>query len=250
MNIDLDALFDSAHDHSLAGRYSEAIQDYQAVLQFDPENANAHFDLHLAYRKTGYFKLALQELDEATRLSPNNSDIYDSRAYLCDVLALKKNAPVLQEIVSQLPSDAENRQIFLGLLAYQGEDYLRALTYFENARREHPGEGYIDGYIGRTLIYLGRYAEAQKSLIAATRHEGTRSTELYNLAIAEKNSGNYHAVIQALERAVQLDNNYYKAWIMLASTEWRLGQWRSAWRHFRQAVKCSPQMQPGVEVTV
>lgn len=243
MNISLDALLDSAHNHSLAGRYSEAIQDYQAVLQRDPENANAHYDLHLAYRNTDHLQLALQELEKATRLSPSDSDIYDSRAYLYDVLALRENAPVLQEIVSQLPSDAENRQIFLGLLAYQREDHLQALTHFENALREHPDAGYINGYIGRTLIYLGRDAEAQKALIVATRHDGARSTELYNFAIAEKNLGNYPVAVQALERAVQLDKNYYKAWTMLASTEWRLGHWRSAWRHFQQAIKCSPQMQ-------
>jgi len=243
MNTDLDALFDSAHDHSLAGRHWEAIQDYQAVLQLDPENANAHFDLHLAYFNTDQLRLALQELEEATRLSPNDSDIYASRAYLYDVLALRKNAPVLQEIVSQLPSNADNRQIFLGLLAHQREDYLQALTHFENALRGHPDAGYIDGYIGRTLTYLGRNAEAQKALLVATRHKRARSTEFYNLAIAEKNLGHYPAAVQALERAVQLDKNYHKAWTMLASTEWRLGHWRSAWSHFRQGVKCSPQMQ-------
>ena len=144
---------------------------------------------------------------------------------------------------SQLPSDAENRQIFLGLLAYQRESYQQALTHFENALREHPDAGYINGYIGRTLIYLGRDAEAQKALIVASRHEGARSTELYNLAIANKNLGNYPAAVQALERAVQLDKSYYKAWTMLASTEWRLGHWRSALEALPAGDQCSPQMQ-------
>ena len=243
MNNEIHALLQSAHDHSLAGRYLEAIQDYQAALQRDPEIANAHYDLHLAYRDTDQLKLARQELEVAARLLPGDNDVYVSRAYLYDVLALSKNASVLQEIVSQLPNDAEDRQILLGLLAHQQEDYGQALTHFENALREQPDVGYIQGYIGRTLIHLGRYAEAREALTTVARNERVRSTELYNLAIAERNLRNYAAAVPALERAVQLDETYYKAWTMLTSTEWRLGHWRSAWRHFRQAVKWSPQMQ-------
>ena len=81
MNTELYALLQSAHAHALAGRYLEAIPDYQAALQLDPENANAHFDLHLAYVCTGQLLSAFQELNQAAHLSPNGSYLYDSRAF-------------------------------------------------------------------------------------------------------------------------------------------------------------------------
>ena len=231
-----------AFAHLSAGNYAEAIREYQAILELNPNSGNAHYNLHLAYRDTNQLQFAFQELEVAARLLPGYSDIYASRTYLYDVLALKENAPLLQELISRLSDNAKDRQVLLGLRASQREDYPRALTHFENALREQPDAPYIQGYIGRTLIYLGRNAEAREALNAIVSDERIRSTELYNLAIAERNLRNYAAAVPALERAVQLDENYYKAWTMLASTEWVLGHWRSAWRYFRQAVKYSPEM--------
>ena len=244
MNTDINALLQSAYDHHVAGRFVDAIQDYQASLQLNPRNANAHYDLHIAYRDIGQLLLAFGELEAAARLFPVDKDIiYTARPYLYDVLALEQNVPLLQELISQLPSDAKDRQVLLGLRASQQEDYPQALTHFEKALREQPDMPYIQGYIGRTLSSLGRYAEAQKALTTVARDKRVRSTELYNLAIAERNLRNYAAALPALERAVQLDQTYYKAWTMLATTEWQLGHWRSALRYFRQAVKSHPEMQ-------
>lgn len=243
MNTDLNALLHSAHSHATAGRYQEAIPEYQSALKLDPQNINAHFDLHLTYVHTGQLLLGLQELEEAARLSPSDSDIYFSRVRLYDVLALNENALHLQELVSHLPGEAKDRHVLLGLRAYQQQEYPQALAHFEDALREQPDTPYIQGYIGRTLIYLSRNMEAREALTTVANNGEVRPADLYNLAMAERNLRNYAAAVPALERAVQIDKAYYKAWTMLASTEWRLGHWRSAWHHFRQAVKCSPQMQ-------
>lgn len=243
MNTELNALLDIAYSHALASRHLEAIWDYQAALILDPENVNAHYNLHLVYRHTDQIQLAFQELKELERLSPNDDDIYAAKSYLYDVLALSKNALVLQELISQLPDDAKDHQVLLGLQAHQQEHFPQALANFENALREQPDLPYIQGYVGRTLIFLGRNAEARKALTTVASDKRVRSTELYNLAVAERNLRNYAAAVPALERAIQVDGTYYKAWTMLVSTEWRLGHWRSSWHHFRQAVKYSPEMQ-------
>ena len=156
------------------------------------------------------------------------------------MLALKENVSVFQELLSRLPDDAKDRQVLLGLRASQQKNYPQALTHFENALREQPDAPYIQGYAGRTLIRLNRNAEAREALAAAARDERVRSTELYNLAIAERNLRNYAAAVPVLKRAVEIDQNYFKAWTMLASTEYRLGHWRSAWFYFRQSVKQCP----------
>lgn len=236
-------MLQNAHAHHLAGSYIDAIQDYQASLQLNPRNANAHYDLHLAYRDTGQLFLAFQELEVAARLLPGDRDVYTCKSNLYDILVGSKNASILEEIVKHLPNDAEDRQVLLGLLANRREDYLQALTHFKDALREQPDITYTQGYLGRALLFLGRYADAQVALSAATRDDRAKPQDLYNLGVAEARLRRYVAAVHALERAVQLDQTYYKALTMLASTEWRLGHWRSAWRYFRQAVKCSPEMQ-------
>ncbi len=239
MNTELHALWSSAHAHALAGRYLEAIPDYQAALRLDPETANAHFDLHLAYIYTGQLLSAFQELDQAARLS-NGSHIYTRWPFLYDMLALKDNLPQLQELLSRLPNDAKARQVLLGLRSSRQKNYPQALTHFENALREQPDAPYIQGYVGRTLTDLGRYAEAREVLVAVARDKRARSTELYNLAVAERRLRNYAAAVPALKRALEIDKNYFKALTLLAKTEYNLGHWRSAWFYFRQAVKQCP----------
>ncbi len=243
MNTDINTLLQNAYAHHMAGDYIEAIQDYQASLQLNPRNANAHYDLHLAYRDTGQLLLAFQELEVAARLLPDDRDVYASKSNLYDMLGGSKNVSVLEEIVEHLPNDAEDRQVLLGLLAHRRKDYLQALIHFKDALREQPDITFIQGYLGRTLLFLGRSADAQVALSAATRDDRAKPQDLYNLGAAEARLRRYVVAVHALERAVQLDQTYYKALIMLASTEWRLGHWRSAWRHLRQAVKCSPEIQ-------
>ncbi len=214
MNTDINTLLQNAYAHHMAGDYIEAIQDYQASLQLDPRNADAHYDLHLAYRDTGQLLLAFQELEVASRLLPGDRGVYACKS-----------------------------DLYLGLLANQREDYLQALTHFKDALREQPDITFIQGYLGRALLFLGISADAQVALSAATRDDRAKPQDLYNFGAAEARLRRYVAAVHALERAVQLDQTHYKALIMLASTEWRLGHWRSAWRHLRQAVKCSPEIQ-------
>ncbi|MGI4788225.1 MAG: tetratricopeptide repeat protein [Janthinobacterium lividum] len=243
MNIDLNALFVSALAHEKAGRYQEAIADYQSALQLKPESVIAHFNLHVMYIHTNQLQLAFQELEEVERLSPNDGDIYAARAYLYDVFALKQNAHLMQELISQLPDDAKDRQVLLGLRASRKRDYPQALMHFENAVQEQPDAPYIQGYIGRTLIYLRRNAEAKKVLTIVAKDSRVRSTELYNLAVTERRLRNYAASIPVLERAVQIDNDYFKAWTLLSSSAYLSGQWKAAWHYYLESIKWVPSMQ-------
>ncbi len=242
MNNELDALLQNAYQHHLAGRYSAAIQDYQDAIRLDPEYAYSHYNLHLVYRNTNALPLALKELEEAARLSPDDGDIYLSMALLYGEMGNRKKAQELQNIASQLPGDSANRQITLGLLAGQQKDYQQSLIHFEEAQRQQPDFPEIYGYIGLALLRLGRDVEAQQALLDATREETASPKTFYNLAAAEKRLHNYAAATQALERAVQINENYHKAWLLLVSTEAHLGHWRSAWRYFQKGVKSHPIM--------
>ena len=249
MNTELNALLNSAHALATAGRHAEAIPDYQAALRLAPENVDAHYNLHVAYRYINQIQLAFQELDKVAQLSPDDKDVYAARGDLYDILLSSKDAPALQEIISQLPSDTKDHEIFLGIYAYQQAEYGKSLSHFENAVREQPDSAYIQGCMGRALMHLGRYSEAQQVLIAISEDSRVRPGDLYNLAMTERNLRNYAAAVHALERAVQLNDTYFKAWTQLTITELRLGHWRSAWRYFRQSVKCSPEWEKHSKTT-
>ena len=237
----LDTLLQSAYQHSLAGRYSEAIEDYKAVLRLDPNNVNAHYDLHLAYKKMNLLQLALEEVEEAARLSPSDDEICFGRALLYDTLG-SKSISEIQQMVNHLPENMANAQILLGSLAEKQRNYQKALVHFENALRQQPDAVSIRGHLGKALLHLGRDVEARQALLAATQEAGVRPVDWYYLAVAETRQRDYAGAAAALERALAQDENYERAWIFLSTTEVRRRRWRSAWRAFQQFMKRHPLM--------
>ncbi len=240
MNNEVDALLESAYQHCSAGFYPAALREYQNVIRLDPENVAAHYNLHVLYKQTNELQLAIRELEEAARLSPDDGDIYLAMGVLYKEMGREKNAQELLEMVNELPGNSMIRHITLARLANEQKDYIQALTHCQNALKQQPDSSYVYGLMGHVLLQMGRTVEAQKALLDATRDETAESYNLYNLALAEKRLHHYAAAARALERALEKDGNYYKALTFLAATEFRLGRWRSAWRHLQQAVKCYP----------
>lgn len=238
----LDTLLQNAYRHSLAGRYPEAIVAYKAALRLDPDNVNAHYDLHLAYKTMNLLQLAMEEVEEAARIAPNDDDICFGRALLYDSLG-SKSLPEIQQMVSHLPENMANAQILLGSLAEKQRDYQKAFTHFENALRHQPDAVSIRGHLGKALLHLDRDTEARQALLTATQEAGVRPVDWYYLAVAETRRRDYAAAAAALERALEQDENYERAWVFLSTTEVRRWRWRSAWRAFQQVIKRHPLMQ-------
>jgi Flp pilus assembly protein TadD len=61
------------------GIYQSAIGQFQEALRLreksgQPDDADLHYHLGLAYQKTNQTSLARQQLEKAVKLSPNNAD--------------------------------------------------------------------------------------------------------------------------------------------------------------------------------
>ncbi len=52
------------------GRYKEAIQDYNAVLQLDPANVHAYHNRGISHDKLGQYEEAVQDFDQARAQLP------------------------------------------------------------------------------------------------------------------------------------------------------------------------------------
>jgi tetratricopeptide (TPR) repeat protein len=67
----LQGMLQAARASLFAGRYSEAIAAYQAVLKRDPKNVDAMTHLGLIVGVGGHADQALETLDRALALDPN-----------------------------------------------------------------------------------------------------------------------------------------------------------------------------------
>lgn len=68
-----------AVDHHKAGRLADAEELYKRVLHLDPAAADAWYLLGAMADETGQSETALQYLDEALKLAPDNGQFHYSR---------------------------------------------------------------------------------------------------------------------------------------------------------------------------
>ena len=160
----VDAHLLRAREHLEAGRYSDAIQDYQAALEY-PENlevakpygggreCQAYYLLGTAYEAAGDAETARELYQRATTAtrSPGHSalDYYQGSAY------------------QKLGQDAVAQDLFAGLISYAAERLRSAqagssLEFFAKfGTRRSPSEQMADAYYLQGLGYLGQARRAQ-----------------------------------------------------------------------------------------
>jgi len=166
----VDAHLLRAREHLEAGRYSDAIQDYQAALEY-PENlevakpygggreCQVYYLLGEAYKAAGDAELAgeLYERAATARRSPGHSalDYYQGSAY------------------QKLGQNALAQELFAGLISYAAERVRSAgtgpsLEFFAKfGSRRSSSEQMADAYYLQGMGYLGQAERAQARQIFA-----------------------------------------------------------------------------------
>lgn len=68
-------LLEQANQHYVAGKYEQAIESYNQILNNNQESAEVYYNLGNAYYKTNQFTLAILNYERAKLLAPNDEDI-------------------------------------------------------------------------------------------------------------------------------------------------------------------------------
>jgi len=125
------------------GRYADAISVLELALGISATDADALYQLGLAYQATGQPELALQYYHKAVRLVPNFVEVYQGM------------------IDSYAALGQPDQQAYAqGMEAYSMGDYSSALPYLEQATEALPD--YAPAFLGLALTYeeSGRLEEA------------------------------------------------------------------------------------------
>lgn len=122
----LQGMLQAARSSLYAGRYSEAIAAYQAVLKRDPRNVDALTHLGVIVAVGGHGDQAIETIDKALAIDPN----YPA--------ALLYRGQVLYELKQDYPGAAKSWERFLELVP-QGQDHDRVAALAKEARAKSQG---------------------------------------------------------------------------------------------------------------
>lgn len=117
----LQGMLQAARTSLFAGRYTEAIAAYQAVLKRDPKNVDALTHMGLIVAIGGHADSALQTFDKVLALDPNYAP------------ALLYQGQVLDEVKHDVPGAIRSWEKFVAV-APEGEDRERVTQMIADAR--------------------------------------------------------------------------------------------------------------------
>ena len=120
---------------------------FKHLVQLQPDNDRAHFQLGMAYIEVGEFELGKQSLEQVLIINPT----YRSALYN------------------------------LGLLLYQEKLYSRVLDLLTVLRQHHPGHVGGMQLLGDTLTQLKRYREAKEAYLLSLHYNPNHVTAIHNL---------------------------------------------------------------------
>jgi len=181
------------------GRFPEAIKQYQAALQIEPNAANVQTDYGNALAKSGRIPEAIEHYEAALRVLPDSpithndlanalaaapGSVPEAIAEYQTALRLKPDYEEARKNLAQVQSNAAEMQYSMGVDLARSRKPEAAIPHFEEALRLKPD--YVDAHnnLGVVLAGAGRAQEAISHFEAAVRIDPNSANAHVNLGIA------------------------------------------------------------------
>lgn len=203
-NVDFDTNYYLAAAYTKSGRYSEAEDTYNAILDLRPDETDAYFLRGNVRMNLDNYEGAKEDFDKVVSMEPKN---YDRLIEIYEVLAHFGYKEAGQEYLQTAlaSGDKQMDNYVIGRIYYYLGEYQKACLALEEAREKGGVESYL--YLGRSYEATGDYNYASSVYNSYLgKYEG--NAEMYNqLGLCEMAKGDYRKALEAFQAGMQLENS-------------------------------------------
>lgn len=156
--------------HMQLGKYDRALEEYELILEIDPDQKIVYNNLGYLYAKRGDFKTALKYIDQYINLAPDEPNPYDSKGELLMMAGRMQEAVKLLKIALAKRPDFYHSAMRLSLAYSELGDLQQALKYSDLWIKNAPSALIkAEAYLNKAALLwrFGKVKEAKKSLIRA-----------------------------------------------------------------------------------
>lgn len=152
--------------------YKQAVKYFELVLQKNPKNVEARYNLALAFKKMGYAEKSVTEFDKVVKLL-NNPENYKSKGI--DIEKLRQENRILHDnelaadkyaLYSKVKSQ-ENDYVDLGDMHYDNQEFETAIEYYNLALQINPYNDFTYYKVAKTYIERNDYIKAEPYITRA-----------------------------------------------------------------------------------
>ena len=221
------------------GRFGEAIQEYKKAVALDPKNADIARNLGLAYYKSGRIEDAAREFSRSRELEPDN---LQTTLLLADCrLRMGQNKEVIALLKPIEPQNLDDSAIayLLGTaLIRDGQLQAGQERVDKILRKGDSAEARL--MLGTQMFAAGDFPSAVKQLAGAAELNPSLPglQGLYGQALL--NTGDPNAAVDAFQKELASDPNYYEANFYLAQILMARSKWSEADPLVRRALLVRP----------
>ncbi len=239
-----------------AGRYPEAIVEFDAAIRLAPEQWQNQFDLGLAQTQLANwtkaedaFAAADQAFPESTQIQRSWADLELARgdAPAASIRLQKQLAARLRSATSRkwnsndAVADAELNRHWITALSAAGQHELAVETARLGTQTDSASAADWLA-MGRSLNAAGRFAQAIPPLNAAIRLQAHDAEARYQLGLSQMQIGEVVESRRQLKLALEQDPQHAMAWFQQANLAYAEGDLATAAHDYRQSLAIKPQL--------
>lgn len=208
--------FDDKHNYAIdkiwtiadvSKRYTDSIRLHSALIDKDPYNYKAWYNIGQAYASTGEYILAIQALEYAFIINPQFESAYKECADLCYEVGKHQRA----------------LKIYLESLEVFGPD----IDIYFNA--------------GQCLLYLGNSRSARKYFNKALKLDPFNDEIQYSIGLTFARESRWINAINAYKRALDIDDMREEYYAGLGEAYFHINEFEKAEYFFKKAIIDGPE---------
>ncbi len=245
MNCDeeesIDSLFVQAKVYERMTDYSSIFDTLKAVLEIDPSNPTALEKIWFCVELSGRYEESLEFHHKIIDEQPYNYLAWYNLGHAYTCLEDLDNALMAYEYTFLINEEFEfGYRDYIEILITKGE-FKKALEMLQEIKPKFGKNAELYLNMGQCYLQLEDYTQAFQYLIKSKEYDPLESKIYFMLGLCEMASLNYESAIYYLSIAIELDNlkeEYYEA---LSSVHMLKGDFDAAVLALKQAIEIAPE---------
>jgi tetratricopeptide (TPR) repeat protein len=254
--------FSKANSLYAAGRYSDAVNEYQQGLKSNPNDFTAytrlglsyiklrqpekaievfkkavtlrpkevwaHTNLSYGYLEAGKFDEALEAAEQAVELDPQNAVAFNNLGYAHLRLGHYDESVKALKVSIDLDPTYVKAYSNIGQAYFSLGRHEEAAEILKQAVRLNPNEWEPHSVLGRTNLLLERYQEAAEELREAIRVDPTKPADYFGRGMALAQIRRYEEAVESFTQGLNLRPQEAQAYQIRAYANLNLGKGKAA----------------------
>ncbi len=195
----------TAIGHQKQGDFDTAMRLYNEVLQFAPQNADAHHLLGCVFKSKRQLEEAVASISTAITLSPKQAIFFNSLGSTY----MEKNEVVVAQLcfhhALQLNPEYDDAMSNLGLNLMKQGQYEEATPLLERLMQKFPQHDLAQINLARSYLMTSRYDDASTHYQKVLQRNSASSAARVGLAMVLNEKGEVDAALQMLQQVPEQD---------------------------------------------